>query len=399
MKPRSTPKLALGRAGALAAAIGLLLGASQLPALRGDAAASNAPATPAPTASFAGAPRFADVIERVRPAVVNIATVRELRAGPGRVRMEGRAFGPGGRETAPDDPRLRELFRHFFGDQAPGPVGPRHAQAAGSGFVVDPAGWIVTNRHVVADATTITVTLQDGRHFDATVKGEDEKTDLALLKVDVPQPLPAVAFGDAESARIGDWVIAIGNPFGLGGTATAGIISARGRDIRSGPYDDYLQIDAPINQGNSGGPVFDETGRVIGVNTAIFSPNGGNVGIGFAIPADTVRDVVAQLREHGRVERGWLGVEIQAVTDEIAQGLGLDAARGALVAAVEPGSPAAAAGLAPGDVVTAFAGVPVAEVRDLTRAVARAADGERASIEVWRDGARRQLTARIEHPR
>lgn len=393
--PTARPGWPARRIAALAGAIGLALGASPFALTHTDAAEPPAASVPA-TSTTGDAPHFADLIERVRPAVVSIGTVRGLPAGMGTSHLEGRMRGSDGREVPMDDPRTAELFRRFFGAPRLQGDAPPAARTAGSGFVVDPAGWIVTNDHVVADATTITVTLQDGREFPATLRGADAKTDLALLKIDAHGPLPAVTLSDSDRARVGDWVIAIGNPFGLGGSATAGIISARGRDIHSGPYDDYLQIDAPINQGNSGGPIFDESGRVVGVNTAIYSPNGGSVGIGFAIPANTVSEVVGQLRDHGIVARGWLGVEIQPVTDDLAQGLGLDEARGALVGSVVPDSPAARAGVRVGDVIVGFSDVTVGDVRDLTRAVASAADGERLQLKVWRDGHEERLDARIE---
>ncbi|HQX25624.1 MAG TPA: trypsin-like peptidase domain-containing protein, partial [Pseudomonadota bacterium] len=295
------------RVAALAGAIGLVLAATQF--ATSDTQAANPPAAvasaPATTAR-GGAPHFADLIEQVQPAVVNIATTRKAKAAPAGMSMNGRPANP-------NDPQMREFLERFFGGQMPGGgEGPaREVHAAGSGFVVDAQGYIVTNNHVIDEADEIMVTFHDGTRLEAKLAGRDPKTDLALLKVEPKQPLAAVAFGDSDRTRVGDWVIAIGNPFGLGGTATAGIISARGRDIQSGPYDDYLQIDAPINQGNSGGPIFDEGGRVIGVNTMIYSPNGGSVGIGFAIPASTVAHVIGELREDGNVDRGWLGVQIQ----------------------------------------------------------------------------------------
>ena len=380
------------RLAALAGAIGLVLGTTQFATGDSEAAISTTPSSPAPTAlpaSRSGAPRFADLIEQVQPAVVNIATKRKLKAGPAQFRMNGRPADP-------NDPQMQEFFERFFGGPLPGFGGPgREVRSAGSGFVIDAAGYIVTNNHVVEEADEITVTFQDGTRLEATLAGRDPKTDLALLKVEPRKPLPTVALGDSDSARVGDWVIAIGNPFGLGGTATAGIISARGRDIQSGPYDDYLQVDAPINRGNSGGPIFDETGRVIGVNTMIYSPNGGSVGIGFAIPASTVAHVVGELRDDGKVDRGWLGVQIQGLDEDMAAGLGLEDTHGALVADVVAGSPAGKAGLKPGDVVRSFDGKPVKAARDLSRAVADTADGSRAKIEVLRDGKALDLTVRI----
>jgi serine protease Do len=256
----------------------------------------------------------------------------------------------------------------------------------GSGFIIDPNGLVVTNNHVIEGATEIFITMNDGKRHQAELVGRDPKTDLALLKIEVGEDLPYADFGDSESTRAGDWVIAIGNPFGLGGTATTGIVSARGRDIQAGPFDDFLQIDAPINQGNSGGPLFDTAGRVIGVNTAIFSPNGGNVGIGFAIPASQVEPIIEQLKTDGHVERGWLGVQIQRIDDEIAEGLGLEDTTGALVASVVPDSPADTAGLEPGDVIVGFEGEKIEDIKDLTRQVAAEQPNSEVELEVWRDG-------------
>ena len=350
----------------------------------------NAESAPQTVSGF-GAASFADIVESVNPAVVNIAVTKVERAMPTsgfgsrqlpREQMPGQQF--------PFD----EFLERFFG--MPGvPMQPqeRRSQGEGSGFVIDPSGFIVTNNHVIDGADKITVTFEDGRKLDANLVGVDAKTDLALIKVGASD-LPYVEFGDSEKARVGDWVLAIGNPFGLGGTATAGIISARGREL-SGPYDDYLQIDAPINFGNSGGPVFDVTGRVVGVNTAIFSPNGGNVGIGFAIPANQASSVIAELKESGAVERGWLGVQIQDLDDELAATLGLDDARGALVAEVLGGGPAAAGGIRTGDVITRFDGQAIDSARTLSRVVGDAEPADRAEVTVWRDGRARELTVTL----
>ena len=254
---------------------------------------------------------------------------------------------------------------------------------------------MVTNNHVIEGADTITVVLDDGTRLAADVRGRDPKTDLALLKVEAAEPLAHVSFGDSDAMRVGDWVVAVGNPFGLGGTVTAGIISARGRDLKSGPFDDFLQVDAPINRGNSGGPLFDGAGRVIGINTAIYSPSGGNVGIGFAIPSALAEPIIAELRADGRVERGWLGVRIQPVTEDIADGLGLAGKGGALVAGVEPDSPAAKAGLRPGDVIRGVDGHAVTRLGDLPRLVAGVRSGETARIEVWRHGSERTVEVTI----
>ena len=330
--------------------------------------------TPAPIAAMTmsgGQPGFGDLVAKVKPAVVNIATV-----------------GPAEHVAAQDMPDLQfgsrtgDLFRRF-GLNMPGGQSPRgmpghrgepenggRQHALGSGFIVDADGTVVTNNHVIADATKITVTLPDGSTYPATVKGRDAKTDVALLKIDSDKKFPFVTFGDSDKAREGDWVIAVGNPYGLGGTVTAGIISAHGRDINEGPYDDFLQIDAPINPGNSGGPLFDQTGRVIGIDTAIYSPTGGSVGIGFAVPSRIVSKVVDQLREHGSVERGWLGVQMQPITLVLAKAMGLPNRDGVLVDKVEPGSPAADADLHQGDVVTAINGEPVKGPREMAMEVA-----------------------------
>jgi serine protease Do len=379
------------RMAALAGAIALVLGAAQF-ATRDTQAASQpaAPAAPVAAVTRTGTPHFADLIEQVQPAVVNIATTRKAKAGPA-------GTGMNGRPTNPNDPQMREFLERFFGGQMPGGgEGPaREVHAAGSGFVVDTEGYIVTNNHVIDEADEIMVTFHDGTRLEAKLAGRDPKTDLALLKVEPRKALTAVALGDSDRARVGDWVIAIGNPFGLGGTATAGIISARGRDIQSGPYDDYLQVDAPINQGNSGGPIFDEGGRVIGVNTMIYSPNGGSVGIGFAIPASTVAHVIGELREDGNVDRGWLGVQIQGLDEDMAASLGLEDTHGALIADVVAGSPAQKAGLKAGDVVRSYDGKPIKEARELSRAVAATTDGTSAGLEVMRDGKSLDLTVRI----
>ena len=333
---------------------------------------------------------FADLVSEVRPAVVNVQVTRSIRPAA-HSRMKWRRHGG----------EFPEFFRHFR--SMPGfaiPDMPR-AEGVGSGFIVDASGLIVTSQHVVKGADSVTVTLQDGRKLDARVVGADPKTDLALLEVDAGEALPVVEFGDSERTRVGDWVVAVGNPFGLGGTVTAGIVSGRGRDIGSGPYDDFLQIDAPINRGNSGGPLFDRSGRVVGVNTAIFSPTGGNVGIGFAIPANVAKPVIDSLRTDGKVDRGWLGVQIQQVDETLAEALGLEDAKGALVASVMADGPAASAGLRPGDVILSFADETLDTMKDLPRIVAEILDetlddsGTEVQVEVWRDGGRETLTATI----
>jgi serine protease Do len=322
---------------------------------------------------------YADLVEAVVPAVVYVEVERkapEMAAQP---------------EIPPE---MRRFFRRFFGpdvpfpEQPPAPPGPRgpRAEAVGSGFIVSPDGHVVTNAHVARGAEKITVRLQDGRKLDAEIVGIDDKTDLAVLKLPGGGPYPYVEFGDSDRVRVGDKVIAVGNPFGLGGTVTAGIVSATKREVGVGPYDDFLQIDAPINRGNSGGPTFDLDGNVIGVNTLIFSPSGGNVGIGFAIASNLAKDVVTQLIEKGSVERGWLGVVIQPVDEDIAKALGLEEAKGALVNSVQAGSPAERAGIRAGDVIVAFDGRPIKDPRDLARTVADAEPGRKVEVELLRDG-------------
>ncbi|NIA68855.1 DegQ family serine endoprotease [Pelagibius litoralis] len=339
----------------------------------------------APVAARPAPASFADLVEDVAPAVVNIAVVQRG-AEPSQSR---RSEGPPQVQPFGDDPNLQEFFERFFG---PGgrpdgrqaqPERPR--QGAGSGFVIDPEGYVVTNNHVIDGADEITVTLKDGTAYEARLIGADPRTDLAVLKIEADGPLPFVEFGESDGLRPGDWVVAVGNPFGLGGSVTAGIVSARGRDLPGGSLIDFIQIDAPINRGNSGGPTFDSEGAVIGVNTAIYSPNGGSVGIGFAIPSNLASRIVDDLRDDGKVDRGWLGVRIQPVTPDIAEGFGMAGVEGALVAAVEPGSPAAAAGLRAGDVVLEWDGKPVVRVKDLSQLVAQTPVDKPAELRVWRD--------------
>src|ERR1051326_6341163 len=341
---------------------------------------------------------FADLVEHVSPAVVTVVVDRES-AGP---QVAGLDDIP-----AP----FRDFFRQFGGDgqgqgQGPGRGGqggqgrnrqqqPQRSQAMGSGFIIDPSGYIVTNNHVVEEAKKISVKLPSGREYEAHLIGADKETDVALIKVDGVKDMPIVALGDDRRLRVGDWVVAVGNPFGLGGTVTAGIVSSIGRDIGNGPYTDYIQIDAPINQGNSGGPTFDLTGRVVGMNTAIFSPSGGSVGIGFAIPASTVRAIVDQLKDHGNVSRGWLGVQIQNLTPDMASSLGAGNAKGAIVASVVDDSPAAKAGFKQGDVILGLNGSEVDDNRDLTRKVAGLRAGEKADFSILRDGQKRNISATI----
>lgn len=321
---------------------------------------------------------FADLAERLLPTVVNISTAQTV---------EGRRFRTPELPEFPEGSPFEEFFRDFFDRQQNSERAPqRRSTSLGSGFVVDPAGAIVTNYHVVDGADEITVILADDTRLDATVVGWDEKTDIAVLSVDPETPLPAVEWGVSDTMRVGDWVMAIGNPFGLGGTVTAGIISAFGRDIRQGPYDQFIQTDASINRGNSGGPMFNTDGQVIGINTAIFSPSGGSVGIGFAIPSSLARGVVDQIVEFGRTRRGWIGVRIQTVTDEIADSLGLGEPRGAMVTSLTPGGPAEDAGILPGDVIVGFNGRDVPEMRDLPRLVADTPVNREVDVVVFRRG-------------
>ena len=332
------------------------------------------------TASVARGPDgISDVAERVIDAVVNISTSQKVEA----------------RNTPmpqlPNDPQLDELFRDFFNrrgqnDPQNRERGPRRVNSLGSGFVIDAAGIVVTNNHVIAEADEITVILNDGTRLKAELIGKDQKTDLALLRVKPDKPLKAVKFGDSEKLRLGEWVIAIGNPFSLGGTVTAGIVSARNRDINSGPYDNYIQTDASINRGNSGGPLFNLEGEVVGVNTAIISPSGGSIGIGFAVPSKTALPVIDQLKQFGETRRGWLGVRIQQVTDEIAESLKISPPRGALVAGIDDKGPAKPAGIEPGDVIIKFDGKDIKEMRDLPRVVADTPIGKQTPVIIIRKG-------------
>lgn len=339
----------------------------------------------------ANQPGFAELVARVRPAVVEITVTEQA---PRMARQEIPEDAMPDLPFNGDDSPFGDMFQQFFGrrgqmqDQAD--RGPGHA--LGSGFVIDPAGYIVTNNHVIRNSTRIKVTLSDGGEYPATIVGHDPKTDLALLKINAGRRLPYVAWGDSNNARTGDWVIAMGNPYGLGGTVTAGIVSAHDRDIHSSAYDDYLQIDAPINPGNSGGPVFDQAGHVVGIDTAIYSPSGGSVGIGFAIPSNLAKNLVAQLRAHGSIERGWLGVSMQQMTPDMAKAVGIGADQGVMVASVQPNSPAARAAVRQGDVITGFNGVAVKAPRDLAVAVANLPSGRTATMAVWRDGSMHDLS-------
>jgi len=374
MMPSTIPSLA--RAAALAVACALM----PLP---------TAAQTPAPVTQN-GPASVADLAEGLLGAVVNISTSQNVQTGGG----PRPGPGPGVRPPQlPEGSPFQDFFDEFF-NQRPGEGGgPRRVQSLGSGFVIDAEqGIVITNNHVIADADEIEVNFSDGSKLKAELLGKDTKTDIAVLKVDPgARKLTAVTFGDSDAMRIGDWVMAIGNPFGLGGTVTVGIVSARDRDINSGPYDDFIQTDAAINRGNSGGPLFNMYGEVIGINTAIISPSGGSIGIGFAIPAQLAVGVIAQLREFGETRRGWLGVRIQPVTDEVAESLGMDSATGALVAGVIEGGPVADGTIQPGDVVVSFDGRDVRNMRDLPRIVAEAPVGKEVDVVIIRKGERQTV--------
>ncbi|MGU3492766.1 Do family serine endopeptidase [Xanthobacteraceae bacterium A53D] len=346
---------------------------------------------PANTNLSAGTFSFADVVQKVSPAVVSVKVKKD--GGSDRMAMGDDDMGG---QVPPQIERFMKRFGFENGPQGPmqrgpgagprgGAPGERRVAGQGSGFIISADGFVVTNNHVVDGAAEVDVTTTDGKEYTAKVIGTDPRTDVALLKIEGKSDLPFVKLSDG-APRVGDWVIAVGNPFGLGGTVTAGIVSARGRDIGSGPYDDFLQIDAPINRGNSGGPTFDLSGNVIGMNTAIVSPSGGNVGIAFAIPSETVKTVVDQLRSSGSVARGYIGVQIQPVTDDLASGLGLSAAEGALVAQVQPNTPGAKAGLKSGDVVTKLNGEAIKDARDLSRKIGMMKPGTNVALTVVRDG-------------
>jgi serine protease Do len=342
---------------------------------------------PGPYAAAAahGPDGIADIAEKVIDAVVNISTTQK-------VETRNNTQMP----QLPNDPQLDELFRDFFnrrGQGDPRERGPRRVSSLGSGFIIDASGIVVTNNHVISEADEINVILNDGSRLKAEIIGKDQKTDIALLRVKPEKPLKAVKFGDSDKLRLGEWVIAIGNPFSLGGTVTAGIVSARNRDINSGPYDNYIQTDAAINRGNSGGPLFNLDGEVVGVNTAIISPSGGSIGIGFAVPAKTAVNVIDQLKEFGETRRGWLGVRIQQVTDEIAESLSIRPPRGALVAGVDEKGPAKPAGIEPGDVIVKFDGKEIKEMRDLPRVVADTPVGKQTPVVVIRKG--KELTKTV----
>ena len=383
---------------------------SLLPAL----ALGTALLLPAATLARGTPDSFADLAQSLLPAVVNISSTQNVKTADSDRGPEMPVFPPGS--------PFEQFFKDFMnrhghpgnngggngngdqgdqgddndqgddqGGQATPPGKPHRMQSLGSGFIVDPSGIIVTNNHVIDGADEITVTLQDNTTLKATLLGTDDHEDVAVLQVHADKPLPAVHFGDSDVSRVGDWVLAIGNPFGLGGSVTAGIISARGRDIQQGPYDDFIQTDAAINRGNSGGPLFNMAGEVIGINTAIYSPSGGSIGIGFSIPSDDARTVVDQLRQYGRPRRGWLGVRIQQVTPDIAESLGLHEPDGALVAGVNHDGPADKAHIQNGDIILTFNGQRLKEMRTLPRVVAETAIDKAVPVEIWRGGKKMTL--------
>jgi len=376
------------RAGLLGAAAVLAL-AVAAPGLVAPSARAEAPAsqsTPQLLAAPAGPASFADVVERVKGAVVAIKVKAVETAS-----LTGE--GEDGPELSPDDP-LYHFFKRF-GEGRPGGAPHKHVtQSQGSGFVISADGYIVTNNHVVQNANEVEVVFDGGKTLSAKIIGTDKRTDLALLKVSDGGNLPFVEWSNTNP-RVGDWVIAVGNPFGLGGTVTAGIVSARGRDIQAGPYDDFLQIDAPVNRGNSGGPAFDTRGGVIGVNTAIYSPSGGSVGIGFAIPTEVAKDVILSLKDKGSVSRGWIGVQIQGVSQDIADSLGLKSTKGALVASPAKGGPAEAAGLKSGDVIVSVDGDKVEGPRELSRKIAALGPGKSVDLAFLRGGAEKSVRLKL----
>lgn len=325
---------------------------------------------------------FAELSAKLLPTVVNIATTATMTPDAALAQMP----------DTEDESALKDFFKKFAEKNK---ALPRRVAALGSGFIIDPSGLIVTNQHVIEGANTITVTLNDGSTLPATLVGRDDKTDLALLLVHPKSPLTAAEFGDSDRAHVGDWVIAIGDPFGLGSSVTAGIISARNRDIAAGPYDDFIQTDAPINRGSSGGPLFDMDGRVVGIASAIYSPSGGSVGVGFAIPSNMARGVIAQLRQFGHARRGWMGVRIQSLSGEIADSLGLSSPSGALIADVTDGGPAAKAGVKNGDVVTQYNGSVVSDSRVLSRLVAETPVGSTVALEILRNGQKQNVRVTV----
>jgi serine protease Do len=397
-RPLGVTAIALSSAAVAALAVGMTSVEAHNPAMTTPPAAHDlAPVWPG----------YADVVAQVMPAVVSVTTKghmgnsmvsgsQEFQGNPEEFRRFFEEFqGPGGEMFKRFMERFGQGGQPFEGMPFGGPRGEMPMAGAGTGFIFHDHGHIATNYHVVANADEITVTLNDGREFKADVMGTDPDTDLAVLEIYPDEPLPYVEFGDSDKVRVGDPVVAIGNPFGLGETVTAGIVSAEHRAIGAGRYDDFMQIDAPINRGNSGGPTFNSEGKVVGINTAIHSPTGGNVGIGFAIPSNQAKLIVEQLHSNGKVERGWLGVRIQALDEDLAKSLGLDSDEGALVAEVTPDSPASSAGFKQGDVILSYDGKQIEDLRDLTTAVADTKAGASVDVVVWRDGSKDTLETEI----
>jgi serine protease Do len=393
------------RAGLLAGACAIAIvgvGVSQNVFFAPNAAQAQSVSSDRPIAGMI-APSFADLVEKVRPAVVSVKVRVETASmddEDGIAEGRGKSQIPG-LDDLPDDHPMKKFFKQFGQGEGRPEFGPRggarphhYGQSQGSGFFVSQDGYVVTNNHVVNNAREVTVTLDDGRVLDATVVGKDPKTDLALLKVKQSGNYPYVRLAGTQP-RVGDWVVAVGNPFGLGGTVTAGIVSARGRDIGAGPYDDFLQIDAPVNKGNSGGPTFNANGEVVGVNTAIFSPSGGSVGIAFAIPAETVNSVVGSLKDTGTVTRGYIGVQIQPITAEIAESIGLSGSKGALVAEAQKDGPAFEAGIKAGDAITEVNGDHVAGPKELSKRIGAMKPGDTAKLTVIRDGKERNVSVKL----
>lgn len=378
-----------GRLRHVAAAALTALAVSVAPLAVGLTAGTTLMTTPTPAQAAGAVPEsFSGLVKRVSPAVVTITAEKTVSASEAVQQAPNLPF-----DFPPGSP-FGELFRHFRQFGGPNQA-PSHAVALGSGFIIDPDGYVVTNNHVIDGAQDISIALSSGERLKAKLIGADDKTDVALLKVKADHPLPAVQFGDSDNLDVGDWVIAVGNPFGLGGTVTAGIVSARGRDIQSGPFDDFIQTDASINKGNSGGPMFDSDGKVMGINTAIYSPNGGSVGIGFAIPANVARPVIEQLRAHGKIDRGWLGVSIQTISDDMAEAMGMDKPHGALVADVNDGSPAAKGGLHQGDVIVSVDGDEVKTMHDLPRMIAAHKPDSTVKIKVIRGDDQKTLSVKL----
>ena len=383
MDPQSKPRV--WRSGALAAVLlagtalgGFAVGNTGL--AQTDATAVNPPGA---TVTQHVLPDFSDLVTQVKPAVVSITTKLKV--------TDAADVGPGQLPFPFNQPPFNQMIPHGHGQGGPGQA----IEARGSGFIVDANGTVVTNNHVVKDAKSVSVTLDDGTVLTAKVIGADPRTDIAVLKIDAHRKLPFIQLGNSANVKPGQWVVAMGNPFGLGGTVTAGIVSASGRDIGEGPYDQFIQVDAPINQGNSGGPLFTQDGKVIGMNTAIFSPSGGSVGIGFAIPSDMIRTVITQLEKDGHVTRGYIGVEAQQINPTTAQALHLTDQSGALLAGVQPDSPAQRAGLQPGDVIRSLNGEAVKNPRDLAVHVAGVQPGETAKLEVVRDGQSKTVEVKV----